>query len=98
MKRAAGMGLTIGASFYLAIAVFGYLAFGSALPDDILTAFDSPKWVCRQQCGGPSLSAWAVVGAGPAQRFAKGTVPLPDIFTQYLAQHARIWRTRTGFC
>ena len=43
MKGAVKIGISTGALFYIAVATFGYLGLGNAVPDDILTAFDRPK-------------------------------------------------------
>ena len=45
MQRAVQISVALLTSFYLAVAISGYMAFGNTVPSNILTAFDHPSWV-----------------------------------------------------
>ncbi|GAB4816152.1 hypothetical protein N2152v2_003198 [Parachlorella kessleri] len=45
MKKVVHWSLGISFAFYLAISITGYLAFGNAVPGDVLTAFKGPSWL-----------------------------------------------------
>ena len=63
MKGAVKIGISTGALFYIAVATFGYLGLGNDVPDDILTAFDRPKWVPPLPASeGPCLAVLQAVG------------------------------------
>ncbi|KAL6767998.1 hypothetical protein ACKKBF_B37390 [Auxenochlorella protothecoides x Auxenochlorella symbiontica] len=45
MQKAVQISVAAMTSFYMAVSVAGYMAFGNAVPGNILNAFDQPRWV-----------------------------------------------------
>lgn len=86
MKRACNVGISIGVTFYTSVAVFGYMALGSAVPGDILTAFDSPRQVQGALLGGGAMVTFCSQGLqsertgdhGGCARRCRATCPPPD--------------------
>lgn len=45
MQKAVQISVALMTTFYLAVAIAGYMAFGNSVPGNILTGFSHPKWV-----------------------------------------------------